>query len=223
MLTAATYSAMLALQATVRIAAGGPHPEDGVSGLAFAIAPTFVTALVLARRAHRRGLSPRDLGFVRPRSWRPVVVAWLGAVFAGPLTAWGSALGAVPGAILGVSHDGSSARALTLNAAANGSLEVVVLALLVSSAVPLTEEFIFRGMLHRTLRSAWPQWPFVPSAILSGTVFALAHFDLATALPLFIVGFIFAWSYERTGSLWGSIVPHGGLNALTILVEVTRP
>ena len=37
----------------------------------------------------------------------------------------------------------------------------------------------------------------------------------------FIVGFVFAWSYERSGSLWGSIVPHGGLNALTLLVAFT--
>ena len=49
-------------------------------GFGLLIVPTFVTAAGVLLRARLRGISARELGFVRPRNWRPVLVAWLVAM-----------------------------------------------------------------------------------------------------------------------------------------------
>ncbi len=184
-----------------------------VAGLTFTLFPSTLTAISVALLARRRGLSMRQLGFVTPRTWRPVTMAWIAAVSAGPLTAWGSSLFATTGA---------SEISRVLDSASNAPVSLWVhigLAVTLGALVPIVEEVTFRGLIHRTLRT---RWSLLPSATVSGLVFAAAHLDVPHLLPLFLVGFVLAWSYERTGSLWGSIVPHGGLNALTVLVLATR-
>ncbi|MFN8639650.1 MAG: type II CAAX endopeptidase family protein [Dehalococcoidia bacterium] len=184
-----------------------------LAGLAFTLFPTTLTALAVGLLARRRGLSMRQIGFVAPRSWRPATVTWVVAVSVGPLTAWGSSLLAAT--------ESRGLRAV-LDAAETDSVSpwvYVALAVALGAMVPIVEELTFRGLIHRTLRT---RWSLVPSAAVSGLVFAAAHLDPPHLLPLFVLGFALAWSYERSGSLWGSIVPHGGLNALTVLVLATR-
>lgn len=209
----------LAAMFTLQLALQGLDPtldgDRGLRGLAFGIFPTVVTAIGLAFRARHRGISLRDMGFVRPRTWRPVALAFVVATFAGPLTAWGSSLTGAVGLPL---PDAAGSAPEVINLARLGVGGILTLAVTLSLIVPLGEELIFRGLVHRSIRA---RWPLFPSALLSATLFAAVHLDPAALLPLFIVGFILAWSYERSGSLWGSIVPHGGLNALTVLVALT--
>lgn len=184
-----------------------------VAVLAFTLFPSTLTAVAVALLARHRGLSMRQLGFVAPRSWRPVTLAWGVAISAGPLTAWGSSLFAANGP-----RDMSTALAIASSASA-GPWVQVALALALGALVPIVEEVTFRGLIHRTIRT---RWSLFPASALSGLVFAGAHLDVPHLLPLFLVGFVLAWSYERSGSLWGSIVPHGGLNALAVLVVAVR-
>lgn len=207
-----TLGVMVLIQALMISTARAPARYNGLNGLAFAIFPTFITAAGVLVRARLRGLSWRDLGLVRPRNWRPVLFAWLVALLAGPLTAFGRSVFAVAG---GADFELALPGA---RMAAQGTGGIALFALIVAVLVPIVEELIFRGLVHRTVRT---RWPLIPSAILSGIVFAAVHLEASTLIPLFIVGFVFAWSYERSGSLWGSIVPHGGLNALTLLVALT--
>jgi uncharacterized protein len=208
-----TLGAMVLIQAYLISTARAPARYNGLNGLAFAIFPTFITAAGVAVRARLRGLTAADLGLVRPRTWRPVVIAWLVAISAGPLTHFGSAL------LASSSTTTSELILAPLSAPRSGLGGIALFALVIAVLVPIVEEVIFRGLVHRTVRT---RWPLVPSAILSGIVFAAVHLDATTLVPLFMVGFVFAWSYERSGSLWGSIVPHGGLNALTLLAVLTN-
>lgn len=82
---------------------------------------------------------------------------------------------------------------------------------------PLTEELLFRGCLYRFLKS---KLPLVFALLLSGVLFALVHFNLLSLLPLFFLGVILAYAYERTGSIKVPILIHGIFNANTIMLIV---
>jgi membrane protease YdiL (CAAX protease family) len=64
------------------------------------------------------------------------------------------------------------------------------------------------------------RWPLFPALILAGLLFAAFHLDGARLVPLIVIGALFAYAYERSGSLWCSIVPHAGLNAMWLAVVV---
>lgn len=80
---------------------------------------------------------------------------------------------------------------------------------------PIFEELAFRGLLFGVLRRRF-QWG--PAAMLSAALFALAHgYGLIGFLSVFWSGLIWAWAYERTGSLWPGILGHAINNALVCL------
>lgn len=80
---------------------------------------------------------------------------------------------------------------------------------LIVIAAPLTEEFIFRGLLFAGLRSTVP----VPWAILaSAAIFGLIHPTIAI-VPVFLLGCITAVAYQRTGWLLAPMLVHGIYNA----------
>ena len=77
-------------------------------------------------------------------------------------------------------------------------------------AVPIAEELLFRGVLYGWLRA---RWGAVRGGMLSAVVFALMH-PPGGALQIFLVGLVLAWLYERSGSLWPSMVLHGCNNGV---------
>lgn len=80
---------------------------------------------------------------------------------------------------------------------------------------PIFEEIAFRGLLYATLRR---RLPFLPAAIISTSIFALAHgYSLIGFLSVFWSGFLWAWIYERTGSLIPGMVAHAMNNLLVCL------
>jgi membrane protease YdiL (CAAX protease family) len=81
---------------------------------------------------------------------------------------------------------------------------------------PLCEEIVFRGYLYPAAkRFVGP----VTAMFCSALLFSLAHGSLAMLLPLFLLGFAFAWIYERTGSLWAPIFAHFCVNGSTVLIQ----
>ncbi len=185
----------------------------GPLGVAVALFPTISAALCALALARARGLSATALGFARVSSWKAPYLAWMGAVAAGPAFSGVVAVFGLqtwePFRLSGLLRDSllSSWQMVAWYA-----LGVVVIA-------PVVEEVVFRGMLYRAVRQRW----LTPPALLaSGLVFAGAHFEPTTLLPLVFVGMLFAWAYERSGSIWGSIVPHAGLNLLTLIAVLAR-
>jgi len=75
---------------------------------------------------------------------------------------------------------------------------------------PISEELIFRGVLF----AGWRSKGFVVAAIVSSTFFGLAHWQPNVVLATAVLGWILAYLYEKTGSLWAPIGLHAAKNAL---------
>ena len=82
---------------------------------------------------------------------------------------------------------------------------------------PITEEIFFRGFIFAGLVSRLGPWGAMAASAL---VFSLFHVDPGVLVPIFITGFMLAWLYRRTGSLWPGIVAHAGQNALALLAAI---
>jgi uncharacterized protein len=83
---------------------------------------------------------------------------------------------------------------------------------------PITEEFIFRGVLmHR-----WAiKWGMTASILLTSSVFALAHGDIYI-LPRFSMAIISAIAYCNTGLLSVSIAIHAMNNIIVVLISFLK-
>ena len=91
---------------------------------------------------------------------------------------------------------------------ATSLVEYVILA-------PIFEELAFRGLLFAMLRR---RFTFLPAALLSATIFALAHgYSLLGFISVLWSGFLWAWIYDRTGSLIPGMVAHAVNNVLVCL------
>ena len=87
------------------------------------------------------------------------------------------------------------------------TIEVVVLA-------PVFEEIIFRGIVYSTLRA---KFGFPVSLIGSAAIFALAHgYGSVAFLTVFWSGMLWAWLYDRTGSLVPGMCAHAVNNGLVV-------
>jgi membrane protease YdiL (CAAX protease family)/uncharacterized RDD family membrane protein YckC len=93
-------------------------------------------------------------------------------------------------------------------------LAIVVLA-------PIAEEIFFRGFFFAGLRTRWSLWP---SALLSGAIFGLVHAPTGptAAIPLAGLGVGLAWLYNKTGSLYPSMLAHFLNNAIAISVVIGK-
>lgn len=84
---------------------------------------------------------------------------------------------------------------------------------------PLLEEITFRGLAQTALGRLWSphrRWPVI---LVASAIFAAVHGPAVAwqALPaLFALGVVMGWLYEKTGSLWPSIVLHMGFNATNV-------
>ncbi|MCH7608399.1 MAG: CPBP family intramembrane metalloprotease [Chloroflexi bacterium] len=80
---------------------------------------------------------------------------------------------------------------------------------------PAAEEIFFRGFCFAGLVGRWGFWG---AAVASSGLFGLAHLDPALMGPAFVSGFVFAWVYWRTGSLWPVVLAHTARNGVALAV-----
>ena len=78
---------------------------------------------------------------------------------------------------------------------------------------PLSEEIFFRGFIFGGLLPRLGPWRAMAASAL---VFSAFHLSIGVLIPIFITGFLFAWLYWRTGSLWAAIGAHAGQNSLAL-------
>jgi membrane protease YdiL (CAAX protease family) len=76
---------------------------------------------------------------------------------------------------------------------------------------PVVEEIFFRGFVFAGLcrRYEWQK-----AALISSALFALIHLQLTAVIPIFILGYIFAYLYYQSNSIWPAILMHVATNAL---------
>lgn len=91
-------------------------------------------------------------------------------------------------------------------------LEYVILA-------PLFEELVFRGLLFAILRR---KFRFLPAAVISASIFGLAHgYGVVGLISVCWSGVLWAWIYEKTGSLGPGILAHAINNFLVCLAVMS--
>lgn len=98
--------------------------------------------------------------------------------------------------------------------------------------VPLVEEILFRGFLYRSIIAYFQQdvigegekysatkekWVKILAMLVTSAVFALVHLELPAMPQLFLLGLIFNYAYEKTGSLAVAVSLHAINNLLSIV------
>ncbi|MEP0806106.1 MAG: CPBP family intramembrane metalloprotease [Chloroflexota bacterium] len=173
-----------------------------------------------ARLAQNAGLILIQLAYLLPLiivfAWRRVHPAALG--FGGfEWSALGIGCGLLPVAyllilahnvlliLLGVDTQGT--RVLELFSQLDSPLWFMLVGVIFA---PMVEELFFRGFLFQGFRS---QYGWLKGALLSSLIFGAAHLDPAAFLPTAILGFLLAYMYHRTNSVWLPILLHVLVNA----------
>jgi hypothetical protein len=87
--------------------------------------------------------------------------------------------------------------------------------LLLGGAVvaPIVEEIFFRGFVFAGLRG---RYGWQNAALISAFLFAVIHFTPTAFIPIFILGCIFAYLYQRSNSIWPAILMHASTNGLAL-------
>ncbi len=97
----------------------------------------------------------------------------------------------------------------------NIKFDVFIIILYVILA-PVFEEIIFRGIVYKGMR----QWlPSIISIAISALIFAICH-PYMLVIPVFIVGLVTAWIYEKMGVLLPCIIIHSVYNAIILAVNM---
>lgn len=92
--------------------------------------------------------------------------------------------------------------------------EKVALTIGVAVLAPLGEEILFRGYLMRIL---WGRYGAMGALLVTSSVFAVAHFNPASFLALFVLGLAFGLLRILSGSIVPALVAHGFQNGVTAL------
>ena len=96
---------------------------------------------------------------------------------------------------------------------------VVLTFLALALWTPLTEELFFRGFVFAGLIN---RCGVGRALVFSALIFSAFHLlaGPGVLVPIFITGFLLAWLYHRTGSLWPSIAAHAGQNGAALLAAI---
>lgn len=179
-----------------------------------AVPLTYLPLLLLARRhllvpagvglSEGLGLVPRPSGW--GRCWRLVgIVASVGL-----LGEWAITLVAEPSGFSSHWAEGFDEAMIWGDPPklASSLVETIVFA-------PVFEEIVFRGLFFATLRR---RFGFVPSALISAAVFAIAHgYGMLGFVSVLWSGLLWAWAYERSGSVLPGMLAHMINNAAVCL------
>ena len=84
---------------------------------------------------------------------------------------------------------------------------------------PFTEEILFRGLLFSGFRE---RYSWETAAVISSGLFALSHPGFNAFIPAFAFGCISAYLYQRTGSIWPSILMHCLINTLGLCATFVK-
>lgn len=186
----------------------------GYQGLTLGVLVSVV-ALILARYR----VSPPSLGYRFP-GWRTMALAAVSVIL---ITVVAYAIQEISNALFPGFNVHGNVRELGNTIQGHpGLAEKVVIVLWASVEVPLTEETLFRGIIFQGLRTSFDRW--IPynlavffAALVSGTLFGLAHGQPHTLPILVFVGMALAYVYQYSRSIYASALAHGLINGLAMI------
>ena len=95
--------------------------------------------------------------------------------------------------------------------------------LIVVFLAPFVEEVLFRGYVFGNLREHSRAAAYIVSCLLFAFLHVWQFAVVSRSLTYFLLmlqylvpGLVLAWAYERSGTLWGSILLHAFVNALAV-------
>ncbi|NQT86898.1 CPBP family intramembrane metalloprotease [bacterium] len=152
------------------------------------------------------------LGLREPKPFRSAAIGIAGYVMLFPLLIVAEMATRIYGPLIGVLPE----RQTVLTATQDAPLPYVI-AFVIGGVViaAFTEEVLYRGMLYGTLRRYLGP---MKSIVISAALFAAMHQMASGFLALFLIGFLMAYLYERTGSLVAPMVAHAANNLLTFAI-----
>jgi len=169
---------------------------------------TLGIVLVLLLRAWPHVRLP-DLGFHAPLSVQ------LGAGVGGALWLLSFGIAELQSLVIG-----SHPQSLIVAASANRSVVGLALYLVLGAAlVGVVEELVFRAVLFTVFRQ---RTRFIYAAVISSVFFMLVH-EVSAWLPVFAVGMVLCYLYERRHSLWTNALAHGTFNAISFILLFLLP
>jgi membrane protease YdiL (CAAX protease family) len=99
---------------------------------------------------------------------------------------------------------------------ANG-IGIALFAIIAAVVAPLAEETFFRGFAFQGLKKRYGcGWGILLSALL----FSLAHLSPSGLVPIFILGLMLAWLFNKTQSIWPCIIVHCAYNSIALIFMI---
>lgn len=188
-----------------QVTAGGESGPILTTAAAILAQTAIMFGLLYALPVRTWGLSWRQLG-ARPAERKWIGRAILLGILAVPLV---SGVVQVVQSITGEPLDNPQVQMLA--PAGFTWFSAVVTVFLASIVAPFVEEFLFRGLVHRWISERTGMWIAIP---VSAAIFAVLHGIPLLIPPLFVVGCLLAWVYEKSRSIWPCIVLHGIYNGV---------
>jgi len=105
------------------------------------------------------------------------------------------------------------ASALTFD----GWFEYVLFGIASIILAPIIEEFFFRGGIQKGLRRKMGKWPAI---IISSILFGVFHIVPLQAISAAIMGVALGWLFEKSQSVWPSVVLHALSNGILFVALV---
>lgn len=157
-------------------------------------------------------LSWKEVGFRKfPKSYWGYVIGWTIALIIGSIL-----LSYIMDWIFDIGTNNSKTESLQTRLT---TISIIIAFVSASVISPIYEEIFYRGFLYRWFRS---KYGLPAGMLISSSIFMVVHIPTFNSLPYtFLCGLVFAWTYEKTRSIYPPMIIHGTFNGLSILLTVT--
>ena len=118
----------------------------------------------------------------------------------------------------------SSSGTSEIIGASSGWERWIILLLLTPILVPITEEFLFRGVIYNYLQRGLKKNATIIAWVVSSVLFGLSHAGDTGLTGVVVViwtglfGALLVWLYRKSDSIWSPILAHSAYNAVTLLI-----
>ena len=184
-----------------------PNVTGSILGIVWQLSVIVIIFFYSLKKKFPKGF----FGFKLPSSWKHYFIAWLGAYIIFITYAL------LINFLEYVGLDGIASlkklQELPFSNDDNGYF-LFFMAISVSIVAPIVEEILFRGYLLQSLLSHFSEQK---SSLISGFCFSIFHLQIAVVIPFMLVGWLFAFTRIKSGSLLPSVFAHASVNTISMV------